>query len=141
MQQELGQRHILSAPVVINPDLEDMREAESGSLPEPTFLGWVGVVTILQAFLKGVHEVKHLWQFCAGQIAQNVLHATGIQQKHEPMPDKMLQLMPILESEGKIFNEKSLLNIAGASAVHGPMPCNLYRLSGTSLSVAEALSW
>ena len=43
--------------MVINPDLEDMSEAESGSLPEPTFLGWVDVVTILQAFLKGMRGV------------------------------------------------------------------------------------
>ena len=51
--QELGQRHIFSAPLVIKPDLEDAVYGAEDR-PEPTLLGWIDVTTILQAFLKGV---------------------------------------------------------------------------------------
>ncbi|DBA72722.1 TPA: hypothetical protein ACH3X2_010120 [Trebouxia sp. C0005] len=87
--KELGQRHIFSAPLVIKPDLEDAVYGAEDR-PEPTFLGWIDVSTILQAFLKGLH------------------------QQHEHIPNKMLQLMPLLEAEGKAFAKKSLISIADA---------------------------
>lgn len=87
--KELGQRHIFSAPLVIMPDLEDAVYGAEDR-PEPTFLGWIDITTILQAFLK------------------------DLRQQHEHVPDKMLQLMPLLESEGKAFAKKSLISIADA---------------------------
>jgi len=39
---------------------------------------------------------------------------TGLRQQHEHIPDKMLQLMPLLETEGKAFAKKSLISIAGS---------------------------
>ena len=37
----------------------------------------------------------------------------GLGAQHKPIPDKMLQLMPILEAEGKQFAEKRLISIPG----------------------------
>ena len=51
LAQELGERRIFSAPLVIKPDLEDIQVGEPS--PEPSFLGWVYVTTILQAFMYG----------------------------------------------------------------------------------------
>lgn len=49
--QELGDRRIFSAPLIIKPDLEDLQDGEDS--PEPTFLGWIDITTMLQAFIKG----------------------------------------------------------------------------------------
>lgn len=37
----------------------------------------------------------------------------GLEANHKPIPDKMLQLMPILEAEGREFAEKQLISIPG----------------------------
>lgn len=58
--QELGDRRIFSAPLVIKPDLEDIQDGEDS--PEPSFLGWIDVTTILQAFIKGDSSFWTTWE-------------------------------------------------------------------------------
>lgn len=86
--KELGDRRIFSAPLIIKPDLEDLQDGEDS--PEPTFLGWIDITTMLQAFIK------------------------GLLQEHKQLPAKMLQLMPLLEQYGKKFADKSLISISDA---------------------------
>lgn len=40
--------------------------------------------------------------------------SAGLLQEHKQLPDKMLQLMPLLENHGKKFADKSLISISGA---------------------------
>lgn len=121
--QELGQRHIFSAPLIIKPDLEDV--CGSDDRPEPSFLGWIDVTTILQSFFKSKQCQRHL---CSSHSSfpyvqdrhilvpyYTLVHMTGLHQQHKQgIPDNMLQLMPLLEAEGKSFANKSLINIAGS---------------------------
>ncbi|KAL3136955.1 hypothetical protein ABBQ32_006559 [Trebouxia sp. C0010 RCD-2024] len=58
--KELGDRRIFSAPLVIKPDLEDIQDGEDS--PEPSFLGWIDVTTILQAFIKGDSSFWTTWE-------------------------------------------------------------------------------
>lgn len=51
--QLLAKRHILSAPLVILPGLEDMEGADAdGAAAPPQLIGWVTVESILRAFLQ-----------------------------------------------------------------------------------------
>ena len=63
--QELAQRRILSAPLILKPDLESIAE-EEGS--EPTFLGWIDIATIFNAFLQGAQILGHLTPFSLAVI-------------------------------------------------------------------------
>ena len=45
----LAQHHILSAPMIIEPDIE---EVQGGSLSGPQLLGWIDVADVLRAFLQ-----------------------------------------------------------------------------------------
>ena len=38
----------------------------------------------------------------------------GLLQENKQLPDRMLQLMPLLESHGKVFADKSLISISGS---------------------------
>ena len=48
--QELAYRRILSAPLILKPDLESNAELEGS---DPSFLGWIDIATIFGAFLQG----------------------------------------------------------------------------------------
>ncbi|KAG2499693.1 hypothetical protein HYH03_002628 [Edaphochlamys debaryana] len=90
--QMLARRHILSAPLVIVPGLEDMEggDNDSGADRPPQLIGWVTVESILRAFLQHMEE-KH------GKLSRN-----------------MLLLMTQLEKEGPAFAEKPLITVAGS---------------------------
>ena len=57
--QELAQRRILSAPLVLKPDLESIAEEGEGS--DPTFLGWIDIATIFNAFLQGAKILGRMY--------------------------------------------------------------------------------
>ncbi|GLI69924.1 hypothetical protein VaNZ11_014652 [Volvox africanus] len=87
--QLLAKRHILSAPLVIIPGLEDLSpDDESSALPQ--LIGWVTVESILRAFL------------------------THMEDKHGKLPRNMLLLMTQLEKEGPTFAEKPLITVSGS---------------------------
>ncbi|KAG2436215.1 hypothetical protein HXX76_006527 [Chlamydomonas incerta] len=89
--QVLAKRHILSAPLVILPGLEDMEGADAdGAAAPPQLIGWVTVESILRAFLQQMEE------------------------KHGKLPRNMLLLMTQLEKEGPAFAEKLLITVAGS---------------------------
>ncbi|KAG2452837.1 hypothetical protein HYH02_002183 [Chlamydomonas schloesseri] len=89
--QVLAKRHILSAPLVILPGLEDMEGADAdGAAAPPQLIGWVTVESILRAFLQQMEE------------------------KHGKLPRNMLLLMTQLEKEGPAFAEKALITVAGS---------------------------
>jgi hypothetical protein len=87
-------------------------------------LGWIDVTSILQAFLKGIQSDSSATVVASFVVlsllstshllTQASLYATGLHQQHERIPDKMLQLMPLLEVEGKAFAKKSLISITGS---------------------------
>lgn len=64
------------------------------------------------------HQAHSTFQFNKLLIS-NVLMSmhtgfAGLLQEHKQLPDKMLQLMPLLENYGKKFADKSLISISGA---------------------------
>ncbi|KAK9818373.1 hypothetical protein WJX72_011551 [[Myrmecia] bisecta] len=90
--KELALNNILSAPLVVAPDLEDLVDPDSSNADQyaaPSLLGWVDVHDILRAFLRHLEEGE------------------------KPIPTKMLQLMTILEHEGPRFANKPLVTIMG----------------------------
>ncbi|KXZ50299.1 hypothetical protein GPECTOR_17g938 [Gonium pectorale] len=91
--QLLARRHILSAPLVVVPGLEDMAGGDGdgvGGDAAPQLIGWVTVESILRAFLAHMEE------------------------KHGRLPRNMLLLMTLLEKEGPAFAEKTLITLAGS---------------------------
>ncbi|GFR48334.1 hypothetical protein Agub_g10220 [Astrephomene gubernaculifera] len=90
--QLLARRHILSAPLVVMPGLEDM-ESGSGEPPNsaPQLIGWVTVESLLRAFLAHMGE-----------------------KYGKPLPRKLLLLMTMLEKEGPAFAEKLLITLTGS---------------------------
>eukprot|EP00891_Asterochloris_glomerata_P005954 jgi/Astpho2/5954/Aster-x0699 len=87
--QELAIHQILSAPVIVAPGLEDMEE--EGDSWDPTLLGWLDVRDILAAF------VQH------------------VEQTTPELPTRMLQLMGLLEREGRTFAQKTLVTLASCN--------------------------
>lgn len=69
---------------------------------------------------KVLHCLKHqahstvLLQAAYQQSANVHIGFAGLLQEHKKLPDKMLQLMPLLENYGKTFADKSLISISGA---------------------------
>jgi CBS domain-containing protein len=53
--QQLARYKILSAPVVLSPDLEDLEGGGDNNL-SPQLLGWIDVADVLQALLTFLHE-------------------------------------------------------------------------------------
>ncbi|GLC41442.1 hypothetical protein PLESTB_001011000 [Pleodorina starrii] len=92
--QLLAKRHILSAPLVIMPGLEDLGGGDMAGVEEaasaPQLIGWVTVESILRAFLSHLEE------------------------KHGKLPRNMLLLMTQLEKEGPAFAEKPLITVSGS---------------------------
>lgn len=82
----LAQNSILSAPVVISPDLEDLSELRVEQ-PRPQLLGWLDVNDIVREFVKSVEDKLE---------GKNMLH-----------------LMSVLEQEGPAFAERSLVTLMG----------------------------
>lgn len=87
--EELAIHQILSAPVIVAPGLEDMEE--EGDSWDPTLLGWLDVRDILAAF------VQH------------------VEQTTPELPTRMLQLMGLLEREGRTFAQKTLVTLASCN--------------------------
>ncbi|GAB4822523.1 hypothetical protein N2152v2_009569 [Parachlorella kessleri] len=81
----LAKHEILSAPMVVAPDLEEIGDGNTS----PSLLGWIDVADILRAFL------------------------TFLQRSGKPLPTKMLALMTVLEKEGPEFAEKLLVTVRG----------------------------
>eukprot|EP00892_Ulva_mutabilis_P000859 jgi/Ulvmu1/10774/UM069_0008.1 len=82
----LAKNSILSAPVVISPDLEDLSELRAEQ-PRPQLLGWLDVNDIVREFVKSVGEKLE---------GKNMLH-----------------LMSVLEQEGPAFAERPLVTLMG----------------------------
>lgn len=77
--QELAQRRILSAPLILKPNLESIAE-EEGS--EPAFLGWIDIATIFNAFLQGAEILGHLSSFHLQYLTLLMSHAWFEQHWH-----------------------------------------------------------
>lgn len=82
----LARHEILSAPMVINPDIE---EVVGGGEMSPQLLGWIDVADVLRAFLQHLHDTGHT------------------------LPTQMLALMNLLEKEGPNFSDRLLVTIRG----------------------------
>ncbi|EFN59772.1 hypothetical protein CHLNCDRAFT_133443 [Chlorella variabilis] len=81
----LAKNGILSAPMVISPDIE---EVQGGSM-SPQLLGWIDVADVLRGFLQHLQEAGH------------------------ELPTQMLKLMTLLEKEGPVFSDRLLVTIRG----------------------------
>lgn len=101
--QSFQAKRILSAPLVVAPDLEDLTEGgldggggafsdEGAAAATPQLLGWVDTADILRAFL--AHLDAHL-------------AAEG-----RPLPTRMLELMTLLEKVGPGFAARPLVTVA-----------------------------
>ncbi|PSC68984.1 CBS domain [Micractinium conductrix] len=84
--KSLAKNEILSAPMVINPDIE---EVVGGGESSPQLLGWIDVADVLRAFLQHLHDAGH------------------------KLPTQMLALMTLLEKEGPAFSDRLLVTIRG----------------------------
>ena len=65
----------------------------------------------------------------------------GLLQEHKELPDKMLQLMPLLEQYGKKFADKSLISISGATVTASRLiesPCLFGKSHHESWMCADA---
>ncbi|KAL4421528.1 hypothetical protein ABPG75_010819 [Micractinium tetrahymenae] len=82
----LAKSEILSAPMVIAPDIE---EVAGGGEMSPQLLGWIDVADILRAFLQHLHDAGH------------------------QLPTQMLALMNLLEKQGPAFSDRLLVTIRG----------------------------
>ncbi|KAI3429675.1 hypothetical protein D9Q98_005760 [Chlorella vulgaris] len=81
----LSQHKILSAPMVISPDIEEVQGGEMS----PQLLGWIDVADVLRAFLQHLNDAGH------------------------QLPTQMLALMNLLEKEGPVFSDRLLVTIRG----------------------------
>ncbi|KAF8071153.1 hypothetical protein HT031_001235 [Scenedesmus sp. PABB004] len=86
----LARHHILSAPLVVNPGLEDVEGMAPGESASPQLLGWLDVKDIIRAFLAYLHEHK------------------------AKLPSNMLALMTELEQQGPHFAAKTLITVLGS---------------------------
>lgn len=84
--KSMSKSQILSAPMVIAPDIE---EVAGGGEMSPQLLGWIDVADILRAFLQHLHDAGH------------------------KLPTQMLALMNLLEKEGPVFSDRLLVTIRG----------------------------
>lgn len=82
----LAKQHVLSAPLIIAPGLEDV-ESLGGASAGPSLIGWIDVHDIMSAFLRHLHDKK------------------------QKLPTSMLLLMSELDAEGPHFTEKMLITI------------------------------
>ncbi|KAK9845507.1 hypothetical protein WJX81_008164 [Elliptochloris bilobata] len=92
--QEFNRARVLSAPIVISPDLEDLEEE---TVPEerdstPSLLGWLDVSDLVEALIK---------------------HLESRLPEGQKLPTKMLALMKLLEAEGPGFAKKELITLTG----------------------------
>ena len=94
--QSFQAKRILSAPLVVSPDLEDLvgdpDEGDGGAASTPQLLGWIDTSDILRAFLS--HLDAHL-------------AAEG-----KSLPTRMLELMTLLEKVGPGFAARPLVTVA-----------------------------
>ena len=131
--EEFAKRKILSAPLVIEPQLEDDALDEAGggvslaeeggaAVPEaaPTLLGWIDTGDILSAFL------AHLEDFLADEDAAAAASEGGgggeggggekkekEKKKKRELPTRMLELMTLLEKLGPGFAARTLITVSG----------------------------
>jgi hypothetical protein len=82
----LAKHNILSAPMVMYPDIE---EVQGGDM-SPQLLGWIDVADVMRAFLQHLTDAGHR------------------------IPTQMLALMNLLEKEGPVFSDRLLVTIRGA---------------------------
>lgn len=81
----LAKHNILSAPMVMYPDIE---EVQGGDM-SPQLLGWIDVADVMRAFLQHLTDAGHR------------------------IPTQMLALMNLLEKEGPVFSDRLLVTIRG----------------------------
>lgn len=84
----MKEANILSAPVVVSADVEDLGSGTAEMSPQ--LLGWLSVSDLLKVFLDEVRQKR-----CGA------------------LPTSMLALMALLEAEGPAFRAKSLVTIRG----------------------------
>lgn len=139
--EEFAKRKILSAPLVIEPALEDDALDEAGAgislaeeggaaLPEPapTLLGWLDTGDLLSAFLQ--HLEDHLASDEAPVPSSSSSAAAAVEgegggagggtgennnkkKKKRELPTRMLELMTLLEKLGPSFAAKKLITVSG----------------------------
>lgn len=132
--EEFAKRKILSAPLVIEPGLEDDALDEAGggvslaeeggaAVPEaePVLLGWIDTSDILNAFLR--HLDDHLAEEALAATTATAEGGGGeggaggeskkeIKRKKE-LPTRMLELMTLLEKLGPSFASRTLITVSG----------------------------
>jgi CBS domain-containing protein len=137
--EEFAKRKILSAPLVIEPTLEDDALDEAGggvslaeeggaAVPEaaPTLLGWIDTGDILRSFLQ--HLEDHLAEEAraaategegGGGVAAGGGSGGGaekkekVEKKKKELPTRMLELMTLLEKLGPSFAARKLITVSG----------------------------
>ena len=127
--EEFAKRRILSAPLVIEPGLEDDALDEAGggvslaeeggaAVPEaaPTLLGWIDTGDILSSFLS--HLEDHLAEEAASAAAAEGEREGGAAERKKEVqkkeiPTRMLELMTLLEKLGPGFAARTLITVSG----------------------------